>query len=103
MQCKYRNCKVHFEPKHKNQLYHTPLCRILEQEAKMKAKATAKEDFKGESLCWSCKKATGGCSWSRSLTPIKGWNAESETRKGNEGKYIGYRVKECPLYEEGRR
>ena len=29
-------------------------------------------------LCWSCRKATNsGCSWSRSLEPVKGWEKDS--------------------------
>ena len=25
--------------------------------------------------CWDCAKATGGCSWSNSFEPVKGWVA----------------------------
>ena len=45
---------------------------------------------KKQTLCWSCQNATnGGCSWSRSFTPVEGWVA-------NKG--IGYNVKSCPEY-----
>jgi len=50
-------------------------------------------------LCWNCKKATGGCSWSDSFLPVDGWNAEqSFDSRGNE---YSYAVKECPDFVEG--
>lgn len=50
--------------------------------------------------CWECKKYSGGCSWSRSFTPIKGWIAEQVERKES-GKVIGigYKIKYCPEFE----
>ena len=45
-------------------------------------------------LCWDCKRATGGCRWSDSLTPVKGWYA---TMKRNSGG-ITYVVHECPEF-----
>ena len=35
------------------------------------------------SLCWSCAKACGYCSWSCALEPVKGW----ETRETHSGPY----------------
>ena len=29
-------------------------------------------------LCWKCSNATGGCSWSKSLLPIDGWETEEK-------------------------
>lgn len=29
-----------------------------------------------QNICWGCQKACGGCSWSQSLTPVEGWEAE---------------------------
>ena len=26
-------------------------------------------------ICFDCKKACGGCSWSKNFTPVKGWLA----------------------------
>lgn len=43
-----------------------------------------------EQLCWHCEKATGGCSWSKSFTPVEGWTAKPS---GN-----SYRIKACPEY-----
>lgn len=46
-------------------------------------------------LCWSCKNACGGCSWSKSLTPVKGWQAEKTL--------VSYLVIKCPNYRwDGR-
>lgn len=49
-----------------------------------------------ESLCWRCDRAIGGCSWSRSFTPIEGWEAQyNPTIKS-------YHVISCPEYEPDR-
>lgn len=32
-------------------------------------------NYKTFTLCWSCAKACGGCSWSREFKPIDGWDA----------------------------
>lgn len=67
-----------------------------------------------QTLCWSCKNACGGCSWSKSLKPVEGWVAE-ETRivrhyrykkVGTNGKAFrdkSYRVEACPLYQKEQR
>lgn len=52
-------------------------------------------------LCWRCKNACGGCSWSRNKTPIKGWEAEPHTVKDEEGDIRSYRIKECPRFIKG--
>lgn len=46
-------------------------------------------------LCWKCLKAYGGCSWSSSLEPVKGW----EVVKGE----ISCCVKSCPEFKEDPR
>lgn len=54
-----------------------------------------------EQLCWSCKKATGRCSWSRNFTPVEGWDADA-VRLNVSKKYenVGsFFVKGCPEYE----
>lgn len=40
--------------------------------------------------CLDCKNATGGCSWSEKLEPIKGWKAEARPE--------GYFVNSCPQF-----
>lgn len=54
-----------------------------------------------ETLCWTCKNACGSCSWSRSLTPVKGWEAKKIKVKGNfyTGEVLdSFIVKNCPEY-----
>lgn len=58
-------------------------------------------------ICWDCKRAVLGCSWSKSYTPVRGWNAiKTKIEINNNGirKYIdSYKVIECPLFEaDGR-
>lgn len=45
---------------------------------------------KGNSLCWDCAKACGGCSWSARLKPVRGWQTEPRG-KGNDVVY-------CPKF-----
>lgn len=54
--------------------------------------------YKGESLCWICKKAIYGCSWSQRFEPIPGWKAKPVKLRGGAD---SYRVQECPLFELG--
>ena len=44
---------------------------------------------KADQLCWSCKKACGGCGcpWADKLKPVEGWTAEPAIIRGN-GKII---------------
>ena len=50
-------------------------------------------------ICWKCRRASGGCSWSRNFVPVKGWDAKEKTMKK-----IGltYLVKSCPEFEEDK-
>lgn len=69
-----------------------------------------------ETICWTCKKACGGCDWSRSgsaaghnrkVRPVEGWTA----LRRDVGEFNGSRMRmvesyiviECPLYEEEKR
>lgn len=45
-------------------------------------------------LCWDCKNACGGCRWSDSLIPVKGWKATPTYNKCQ----TSYIVKECPEF-----
>lgn len=55
-------------------------------------------------LCWHCAHAVPnpkkglGCSWSRELVPVKGWDAEYRNIRGS--KLPSYLVKACPMYKE---
>lgn len=47
-------------------------------------------------ICFDCKKAVGGCSWSEKFEPVEGWKAEPSIIAG----YIeSYYITECPLFE----
>ena len=59
-------------------------------------------------LCWTCARACGGCSWSRKPdpSPVEGWEAVSHSILGHWGGdkhwMISYRVISCPGYTKGR-
>ena len=58
-------------------------------------------------ICWDCKRAVLWCSWSKSYTPVPGWNARqtqiSAYDRGKKTHYDSYKVLECPLFEaDGR-
>lgn len=56
-------------------------------------------------LCWECKNAVpnalkgNGCSWSRRLQPVEGWEAIEQNPSGAQSP--GYRVVNCPEFVEG--
>lgn len=47
-------------------------------------------------ICWDCKKAIGGCSWSNYFIPVKGWTAKPTTKTGGIASYL---VIDCPSFE----
>ena len=69
---------------------------------------------KKKTLCWSCKKALGDCSWSKGdedtreilFQAVDGWVAEKTSllaySRGGKPKHVAsYIVESCPQYEEG--
>ena len=56
---------------------------------------------KADQLCWSCKKACGGCGcpWADKLKPVEGWTAEPAIIRGNGNIIETYSITDCPLYE----
>ena len=57
---------------------------------------------KKSTLCWGCEKAGGKCSWSKSFTPVDGWDAiptKIQTRDNPNGYIDSFRVIECPEFE----
>ena len=69
---------------------------------------------KKQTLCWSCKKALGNCSWSKCdkdtgeilFQPVDGWVAEKTSLlmysyDGTKRHETSYIVESCPQYEEG--
>ena len=50
-----------------------------------------------ETLCWHCENAVGGCPWSDSFTPVKGWTAEKiEATKSRP--FTSCNIIECPMF-----
>ena len=69
---------------------------------------------KKQTICWSCKKALGDCSWSKLdedkreilFKPVDGWVAEKTSLlmysyDGTKRHVTSYIVESCPQYEEG--
>lgn len=71
-------------------------------------------------LCWSCARACGGCSWTARdpkthavrFEPVNGWEAEKTTINSSKSEHgekcyryttDSYRVVRCPLYVPDRR
>lgn len=55
-------------------------------------------------ICWDCKNATGGCSWSKDFTPVDGWKAKPTKIKAvtrNTKMHNSYIVLSCPQYAKG--
>ena len=49
-------------------------------------------------ICWECKNATGGCSWTQSFIPVTGWKA-TIIKPTSTKPYSTYIVEECPEFE----
>jgi len=57
-----------------------------------------------ETLCWDCKNACCGCSWSIKFEPVAGWIATATEILGgrdNDEVISSYHVIKCPMFEEG--
>ena len=52
-------------------------------------------------LCWRCKNACGGCSWSRCLKPVDGWTAEPTIVRDSNGDFPSYKITKCPEFIKG--
>ena len=53
--------------------------------------------------CWTCKKACGGCLWSRYHKPIPGWIAEPTHIPSNGAFADSYKIINCPEYVNDER
>lgn len=56
--------------------------------------------------CCTCRKAVGGCSWSRNFTPVEGWVAiptyiNHGGNKGHTRLGESYAIIHCPEYDKG--
>ena len=53
----------------------------------------------GSTLCWDCKNAVLGCSWSRDFVPVEGWKAVPTKVYGGEERVTdSFNVLECPEF-----
>lgn len=48
-----------------------------------------------KTICWECKNAVLGCSWSRKFKPVPGWNAVKFNLDSGEVSYV---VHKCPKF-----
>lgn len=56
---------------------------------------------KRPTLCWSCGRFSGRCSWSANFEPVKGWKARKDILGRQYGdEMVTYTVDQCPLYEK---
>lgn len=75
--------------------------------AKPRYRRTKRKENKKErgTLCWDCKNACGGCSWSRNFTPVAGWNATEGAVKvmcQKSQRYVQtFFVHSCPEFVRG--
>ena len=52
-------------------------------------------------LCWSCGRFSGRCSWSANFEPVEGWKARKDILGRQYGdEMVTYTVDKCPLYEK---
>lgn len=52
-------------------------------------------------ICWNCANACGGCSWSKRLKEVEGWEATPTKVYQKKGEYIdSYIVHKCPLFKK---
>lgn len=67
--------------------------------------ADKKQEKYPDTLCWRCKKATGGCAWADCFYPVKGWRAKELSLRIKKGKTLKtFVVYTCPEYiSDGRR
>lgn len=52
-------------------------------------------------LCFFCKNAVYGCSWSKRFEPVEGWTAEPTTIRYAYNDVKSYHITACPQFEEG--
>lgn len=51
-----------------------------------------------QTLCWKCRNALGGCSWSDKFEAVKGWKAEATTISNGCGEVPSFIVRDCPQF-----
>ena len=52
-----------------------------------------------DQLCWTCKNACGGCSWSSEFKPVEDWTAKKTKLRLTRGEHTqSFEITECPEY-----
>ena len=85
-------CGKYFFTKSTNKPFCSEECKKID---------TQKRRDENAQLCWRCKNACGGCSWSRSFIPVKGWTAEHFVVKDSEGDFDSFKITKCPKFIKG--
>lgn len=57
-----------------------------------------KPEAKKDTLCWTCRRATGFCNWTHEFKPVPGWGAEPIPMAIGKKIVDSYRVISCPKY-----
>lgn len=91
-QCRF--CKKKFNTFNNKQIYCSKKCSNAFNYNKARKEAT-----RTDSLCWSCKNACGGCSWSSSFVPVKNWKAKPTKVKCTGGYVDSFHVIKCPEFD----
>ena len=63
--------------------------------------AIKKKREEDDQICIFCKKACGGCSWSRRFIPVRGWDAIPTIIKNTNGDIPSYKINTCPQFIRG--
>lgn len=84
--------------KNRKCLYDERAVQAVQQNRQKRAVTLNREQMK-ESLCWTCIRAYGACSWSsKARQPVQGWRARKIHLQGYAMRT--YKVLKCPLYEK---
>jgi len=102
------HCGIEFEPHRLNQKHCSEKCRRKTKEKRYRALKKARPDYahtpRQEQIRYTCANACGGCSWSRKLKPIPGWDAEPTILMMNNGATIkpmqSFKILRCPEYRQ---
>ena len=66
-----------------------------------KCKTIKKKREENSQICYFCKNACGGCSWSKSFIPVDDWDAEPTIVKDSLGDFCSYKINKCPQFIRG--
>ena len=82
-------CEAKFFTKSLFKKYCSEACKRIAKELK---------EMESEQLCWRCRNACGGCSWSREFKPVEGWDAKPTIINGDGEEIPSFEIKKCPMF-----